>query len=118
MLRKQTTSGNEGWPPEVGVELRGKAGALSISPAFERGRDDKTEDKEEMLDRILSKENLNQGYKRVKANKGRPGNDGMTVDELLPYLKREGQSLRQRILEGDIGLNRSGEWKYRSLMEG
>jgi len=42
----------------------------------------------------------------------------MTVDELLPYLKREGQSLRQRILEGDIGLNRSGEWKYRSLMEG
>ncbi|MCL5985842.1 MAG: hypothetical protein M1371_04660 [Actinobacteria bacterium] len=39
MQRKQTTSYEcGGWPQEVGVELRGNAGALSISLTSERGR--------------------------------------------------------------------------------
>ena len=78
MQRKQTTScEHEGWPLEVGVELRDKAGALSISPASERGRNDMQEVKEDLLERILSRENLNLAYKRVKANKGSHGVDGM-----------------------------------------
>ena len=35
----------------------------------------------ELLDNILEKENLNKAYKHVKANKGAPGVDGITVDE-------------------------------------
>ena len=35
----------------------------------------------ELLDKILEKENLNKAYKHVKANKGAPGVDGVTVDE-------------------------------------
>ena len=35
----------------------------------------------ELLDKILDKENLNKAYKHVKANKGAPGVDGVTVDE-------------------------------------
>jgi len=102
MQRKQTTpSGNEGWPPEGRVEPRDKAGAPSISPAFKGGRNDRLEVKEDTLERILSKDNLNQAYKRVKANKGSPGIGGMTVEELLPYLKQEGEALRQRILAGE-----------------
>ena len=54
-----------------------------------------------MLERILSKENLNQAYKKVKANKGSPGTDGMTVEELLPYLKQKGEALKQSILAGE-----------------
>jgi group II intron reverse transcriptase/maturase len=102
MPGKQTTSfEGEGWPLEVGVEPRGKAGALSVSPASERRRDDKPEVKEGMLERILSEDNLNQAYKRVKANKGSPGIDGMTVEELLRYLKQQGEALRQKILAGE-----------------
>jgi RNA-directed DNA polymerase len=102
MPGKQTTTPEGGdWPQEVGVELRGRAGVPSVSPASDRGRNDKPEVKEEMLERILSKDNLNQAYKKVKANKGSPGIDGMTVEELLPYLKREGQALRQKILAGE-----------------
>ena len=102
MPGKQTTTPEGGdWPLKVGVEPRGKAGVPSVSPASERGRDDKPEDKEEMLERILNKDNLNLAYKRVKDNKGSPGIDEMTVEELLPYLKREGQSLRQKILVGE-----------------
>ena len=68
--KQTTTSEGVGWTQEVGVETRGKAGALSVSPASQSGRDDKPEEKEGLLERILSKENLNQAYKRVKANKG------------------------------------------------
>ena len=86
---------------EVGVELRDSAGALSISPASKRGRDDMQGVEEDLLERILSRDNLNLAYKRVKANKGSYGVDGMRVDELLPYLKRHGETLRQRILVGE-----------------
>lgn len=98
MQRKQTTSANEGWPLEGRVELGDKAGAPSISPASQGRRDDRPEVKEDLLERILSKDNLNLAYKRVKANQGSPGIDGMTVEELLSYLKQEGEALRQKIL--------------------
>jgi RNA-directed DNA polymerase len=44
--------------------------------------------------------NLNEAFKRVKANKGSHGIDGMTVDELLQYLKENGETLRKSILDG------------------
>ena len=34
----------------------------------------------ELLEKILYKDNLNRAFKRVKANKGAPGIDGITVD--------------------------------------
>lgn len=37
----------------------------------------------DLLEKIISRDNLNNAYRRVKANKGRHGTDGMTVDELL-----------------------------------
>jgi group II intron reverse transcriptase/maturase len=50
--------------------------------------------------KIVDRNNLNQAYKRVKANRGSHGVDGMKVDELLPYLKQHGSAIRQAILEG------------------
>jgi retron-type reverse transcriptase len=38
--------------------------------------------------------------KGVKNNKGSHGVDGMTVNELLQFLKQNGSQLRQSILEG------------------
>ena len=42
---------------------------------------------ENLLEQILHRDNLNAAYKRVKRNNGAAGVDGMTVDEMLPYLK-------------------------------
>ena len=42
---------------------------------------------EGLLERILTRDNLNCAYKQVKRNKGAGGIDGMQVDELLPYLR-------------------------------
>lgn len=41
----------------------------------------------EILDKILSKENLNEAYLQVYRNKGTNGVDGITVEELKDYLK-------------------------------
>jgi RNA-directed DNA polymerase len=53
-----------------------------------------------MLGKVLDRDNLNLAYKRVKKNGGSHGVDGMKVEELLPYLKRHGENLRQTLLEG------------------
>ena len=53
-----------------------------------------------LLEAILHKDNLNRAYKRVKANKGAPGIDGMTVKEALPFLREHQQELKDRIHRG------------------
>ena len=53
-----------------------------------------------LLELILRKDNLNKAYKRVKSNKGAGGTDGMQVDELLPYLKENQDTLIQEIKGG------------------
>ena len=54
----------------------------------------------DILGKVLEKDNLNRAYKRVKANKGAPGIDGMTVEDALPWLKEHNHELIQRIRSG------------------
>ncbi|MBI5873852.1 MAG: group II intron reverse transcriptase/maturase [Candidatus Omnitrophica bacterium] len=91
---------NESWPQEVGVELQGNVGALSTPPAMKSGKDKEQGSGDGLLEEILALENLNLAYKRVKANGGSHGADGMTVEELLPYLRRHGSKIRQSVLGG------------------
>jgi group II intron reverse transcriptase/maturase len=53
-----------------------------------------------LLEEIVSARNLNRAYKRVKKNKGAGGVDGMSVDELLQYLKDNGGEIRETIKAG------------------
>lgn len=53
-----------------------------------------------LLEAILDRRNMNKAYKRVKANKGAPGIDGMTIEEALPYLREHKDELIGRILRG------------------
>lgn len=96
----QTTSYREGWSCEVGEELQDNMGAHSISSAFNGRKDDGKLYANNLLERILHRDNMNAAYKRVKSNKGSHGVDGMKVDELLPYLKQHGKALITSILEG------------------
>jgi len=82
------------------VELRANAGALSDSPVSERVEDDRQGKEERLLEEILQPENLKLAHKRVRANGGSPGVDGMRTEELLPHLKTHGESIRQSILKG------------------
>ena len=54
----------------------------------------------ELLEEILNKGNLNRAFKRVKANKGAPGIDGITVEEIGAYLRENQKELIERIKRG------------------
>jgi RNA-directed DNA polymerase len=54
----------------------------------------------DLMERECERENLNRAYKRVKANKGAPGIDGMTVGELYDWLKEHREGLVGSILDG------------------
>jgi len=53
-----------------------------------------------LLEKILHKDNLNKAYKKVKSNKGAGGVDGMNVDELLTFLRNNQVQLIQSIKDG------------------
>lgn len=53
-----------------------------------------------LLDTILRSDNLNASYKKVKANKGTGGIDGMQVDGLVPYLREHQAGLVKQVREG------------------
>jgi len=58
----------------------------------------KEEQQMELMDEILSDENLRRAIKAVKSNKGAAGVDGMKVETLEAYFAKEGSALKQAIL--------------------
>ena len=55
---------------------------------------------EQLMEEVVERENLIKALKRVQANKGSPGVDGMTVDELPEYLKRHWTVIREQLKSG------------------
>ena len=51
----------------------------------------------EMLERILSNENIERAYKKVYANKGAGGVDGVTTKELAEYMQENWGSIKEQI---------------------
>jgi RNA-directed DNA polymerase len=54
----------------------------------------------ELLARVLERANLQRALKQVRHNKGAPGIDGMSVDELPQYLKHHWLELRAQLEAG------------------
>jgi len=59
-----------------------------------------TQHEEELWERIFSRGNMFAALERVKANKGAPGVDGMTVEELPDHLKAHWLSIRAKLDAG------------------
>jgi len=53
-----------------------------------------------LMERVVSHPNLKAALKRVRKNKGSPGIDGMTTEELLPYLWEHWRRIRGELLAG------------------
>jgi retron-type reverse transcriptase len=51
----------------------------------------------EMLEKILSNENVERACKRVYANKGVGGVDGVTTKELEEYMRANRRSIKEQI---------------------
>ena len=55
---------------------------------------------ERLMEEVCEQENCKQALQRVKGNKGSPGVDGMTVDELPEYLKQHGLEIGEQLRNG------------------
>lgn len=93
-------SRTEGSPQKNSAEHEGYAGVHNPSRITENNITDADMSKEGLLEKVVDRNNMNSAFKRVKSNKGSHGVDGMGVDELLQYLKENGNQLRQSILDG------------------
>jgi RNA-directed DNA polymerase len=54
----------------------------------------------QLMEEVCEWENLKQALQQVKANKGSPGIDGMTVEELPGYLQQHWPVIREQLLNG------------------
>jgi group II intron reverse transcriptase/maturase len=78
-------------------------------PAVEGPRDESAAGKREvpesiststLLDQVLERANLQRALKQVRRNKGAPGIDGMSVDELPDYLRHHWREIRAQLVTG------------------
>lgn len=53
-----------------------------------------------LMEEVTDRDNLNRAYRRVLANKGAPGVDGMTVGELRDWIAEHKQELIASLLDG------------------
>ena len=51
-------------------------------------------------DLVLDRNNLNQAFLRVRGNKGAAGLDGMTIEDLRPYLDKHKDEIRASLADG------------------
>ena len=71
------------------------AGAYSIGK-----REAEERDGADLLEKVLDRDNLNRAFKKVKANKGAPGIDGMTVEDVPEWLREHKGELLESIRNG------------------
>jgi len=65
-----------------------------------KGKSESLAGTERLMEEVCEFENVKQALQRVKANKGSPGVDGMTVDELPDYLKQHELEIGEQLRKG------------------
>ena len=94
---KAENSENRDCPQRDSAEHKGYAEVLRSFRSIWKEKDSA---RPELLEKILYKDNLNRAFKRVTANKGAPGIDGITVEEIGAHLKENQQTIIAKIYKG------------------
>lgn len=94
---KAENSENRDCPQRDSAEHEGYA---EVRRSFRSIWKEKDSARPELLEKILYKDNLNRAFKRVTANKGAPGIDGITVEEIGAHLKENQQTIIAKIYKG------------------
>lgn len=79
-----------------GEARRGKRSGEALTAAHGTGRSGI----DHLMERVVERGNVQVALKRVRQNKGSPGMDGMTAEELRPYLAEHWETIRTQLLEG------------------
>jgi len=92
---------NEGPNPEQGKGPASSTSAMNPSGGAGGRRVVGIPDPNEyLLERILSRPNLSQAWKRVKANRGAPGVDDMPIDDFMAFAHGHWVKIRSSIFAG------------------
>ena len=83
-------------PAGSGRNPRDARDGVSRLPA----RKDKCPMNSQMMEAVVERENMNSALRRVEANKGSAGVDGMPVESLRPYLKEQWPRIKEALLNG------------------
>lgn len=70
---------------------------INIGQITGSGKERSTQSMSELLEKILEKKNMNEAYKKVCANKGAGGVDGMELEELDGFIRKNWNSIREQI---------------------
>lgn len=80
--------------------LDGEAGHTAPSEETNDPRHDKERTGSALLQAALTRENLQRAFKRVRANKGAAGVDGLDIDQTSDYLVTAWPAIREQLLTG------------------
>ncbi len=86
--------------PDPVADGRDKRAARSASPACRDGGKHVEVQEPSLLEQVLSPENLDRAWQRVRANRGAPGIDGMTVDVFPSFFREHGERISSMLREG------------------
>ena len=60
-----------------------------------------------LMEQVVARDNLNRAFKKVAANKGAPGLDGMTIDQLREWASASKEALSTACSNGTLNSNPS-----------
>src|SRR6201998_2174733 len=97
--KNQPEQGVLAFPAESRSEAP-KATAKGTETLMAKRQSESLSGTERLMEEVCELENCKQALQRVKDNKGSPGVDGMTVDELPEYLKQHGLEIGEQLRNG------------------
>lgn len=89
----------EYWELEYGEEFGKFQYVNGVCPKLSADEEELFTNSNCLMEEVVQKANMTNAYKRVKSNKGSPGIDGVTVDELKSYCQENWQEIRNQLLE-------------------
>ena len=99
ILRRQKTL-QRVCPEKKAVQLPTNQGEPNMYPAQTKD-ESRGEQNNDLIEEVLSRQNMLKALKRVEMNKGAPGIDNLKVENLRPYLSQNWLSIREQLLKGE-----------------
>ena len=89
--------------PNLAAATKGETQSLfrvGAEPSMTERESENPASTNRLMEEVCERENLTKALKRVQANKGSPGVDGMTVQRLGDHLRESWTTIREQLLNG------------------